>query len=116
MAKIRAKRFPIVQGADGLMTWAAAYMGRVRHPKSARDIVDAWYLDWRGRKDKPGTVKKMHKTHNVDRIAKWMNRHHARGNLELVDHNGPWDAKRYRLVDGMRLTRPKPRKQGSKSV
>lgn len=116
MANTQAMRFPLIQGADGLLTWAAGYMGRVRSPKSARDVVDAWYLDWRGNKDKPGSVKNKYKTHNVDRVAKWMNRHRAGGKLALVDQNGSWDAKRYRLVDGKRLTRMTSRKQSSKSV
>lgn len=104
----KPKDFPLIQGADGLMDWAAGYMGRVRSPKSARDVIEAWYSSWRGKKDKPVRAQKMYKRHNVNRIAQWMGRQHAKGSLELVDQKGFGGAKRYKLIDGKLLAKVKP--------
>ncbi|WP_375571679.1 hypothetical protein ABWH92_01995 [Ahrensia marina] len=104
----KPRDFPMVQGADGLMRWTAGYMKRVRSPKSARDVTEAWYSSWRGKEDKPARVKKMYKRGNVNRVAGWMKRQHANGNLELVDRGGFGGAKRYRLIDGKLLTKVKP--------
>lgn len=90
--------FPIKQGADGLMEWCRNRMLHSNIPRSARDLVEAWYADWRGHPDKPEKLKQKHKTHHVDRVAKWLQRQHERGLLAVHDEAGRWGAKRYVTV------------------
>lgn len=90
--------FPIKQGAHGLIEWCRTRMLRTALPRSARDLVDAWYRHWRGQPDKPEKVKRKHKTHHVDRVAKWLQRQHGRGLLAVYDEKGQWGARRYVTV------------------
>ena len=92
------RAFPIQQGADGLTEWCRNRMLRTAGPRSARNLVDSWYLHWRGQPDKPEKVKRKHKTHHVDRVAKWLKRQHERGLLAVYDEKGRWGAKRYVTV------------------
>lgn len=109
------KAFPIKQGADGLMEWCRNRMLRINLPRSARDLVDAWYRHWRGQPDKPEKVKRKHKTHHVDRVAKWLQRQHGRGLLAVYDENGQWGAKRYVTmplppIAGLEAAPPRPKR------
>lgn len=92
------RAFPTRQGADGLMEWCRNYMVRTRTPKSARDLVEAWYAHWRGQPDKPEKVKRKFKTHHVDRVAKWLNRQYARGLLAVHEKAGKWGTRVYVTV------------------
>lgn len=81
--------------ADALLLWVATCMQRSITPKSARDVVEAWYAEWRGKPCKPATITNKLKTHHVDRAAKWMARKENKGLLHVVDREGKWHSKRY---------------------
>jgi len=93
-------------GDDGLLNWAYEHMQRTQGPKSARDIVDAWYGMWWGHPDKPKTAIKRFKTHHVNRVSKWLERQLTRGLLVIHDHGGKWSSKRYVVAEGCKLRRP----------
>lgn len=105
------------QGEDDLLAWCAGRMERVRSPQAARELVDRWYRDWRGKEGKPSSCKTTtrkrpggklpQRTHHTDRVSKWLHRQVSSGRVVCVDNEGPNGAKRYRLVEGQRLTGPK---------
>ena len=96
------------QGEDELLAWCAGRMERVRGPQSARELVDGWYSYWHGRDGKPPSCYRdrrgQFKTHHTERVAKWLLRLVRSGKVVCVDRDGPYGAKRYRLVEGQRLT------------
>ena len=90
-------------------------MVRTRTPKSARDLVEAWYAEWRGYPDKPEKMKRKFKTHHVDRVAKWLHRQQARGLLAIHETVGKWGTKRYVTVplpplDGLESAPPRTKR------
>ncbi len=101
------RAFPLVRGTDHLTAFCQALMHRTRSPRSARDIVTAWFSSWRGRKDKPANVKAKNKGWLVDRVAAWL-RHHARvGRLIAMDREGERNATRYVEAPGANWQRGK---------
>jgi hypothetical protein len=94
---------PIKPNGDGLTDWLIKHLNQAWSPKSARELVDAWYAHWRGRLDKPEGIIKKNKTHHVDRVSKWLERKVQAGEMAVYDTGGEWNAKRYYKPDGVRL-------------
>lgn len=99
--------FRLPQGRDGLLDRCRQHMLRATWPKTARDLVDIWYADWRGRKDKPANMTRKHRGWHVDRVAAWLRHHEKAGRLREVDRKGKRNAKRYLQVEGANWGRGK---------
>ena len=100
---------------DELLDWCTGHLNQARgpriEPKSARDIVNAWFSHWYGRPDKPRQVTRKLKTHHVNRVAKWLEREVRAGRVVQADRNGKYGAKRY-----LRAAGAKPRRKGKRSA
>lgn len=100
---------------DGLLDWAYEHMQRTQGPKSARDIVDAWYGMWWGHPDKPKTATERFKTHHVNRVSKWLERQRERGLIVVQDLGGKWGSRRYVVAEGHKPRRPVKRRQKART-
>lgn len=101
------QRKRLQQGSDGLLGRCQQHMQRAVGPKTAQDLVDLWYGDWRGRKDKPAHMTRKDRGWHVDRVTEWLKRHEKAGRLRVVDQRGKWNARRYLQVDGANWRRGK---------
>lgn len=81
-----------------LLDYCRATMHRAKSPRTASELVDEWFREWRGHNLKPANVGKKYKAAHVDRAAKWLDRHEKQGRLCVVDNAGKWNAKRYLQV------------------
>ncbi|BCP55604.1 hypothetical protein K32_42210 [Kaistia sp. 32K] len=105
--KPTTQRKRLEQGSDGLLERCQQHMQKATYPKTARDLVDLWYGDWWGRKDKPSSMVPKARGWHVDRVTEWLKRHEKAGRLRVVDHNGKWNTRRYLQVDGANWRRGK---------
>lgn len=94
---------PIKANGDGLTDWLIKHLNQAWSPKSARELVAAWYAHWRGHPEKPEGIIKANTTHHVDRTSKWLDRKVLKGEIAVYDNGGEWNAKRYYKPDGVKL-------------